>query len=63
MPVGTNSIKIISSTSEWLFTPCISEDSVTSLKEFTGDGVSGIKIVFLQPTFKITGYGYHSDKR
>ncbi|EXY91695.1 hypothetical protein M128_1118 [Bacteroides fragilis str. S6L8] len=25
MPVGTNSIKIISSTSEWLFTPCISE--------------------------------------
>lgn len=52
MPVGTNSIKIISSTSEWLFTPCISEDSVTSLKEFAGDDVrSGIKIVFLQPTF------------
>ena len=46
MPVGTNSIKIISSTSEWLSHLAYRRDSVTSLKEFAGDGVrSGIKIV------------------
>lgn len=34
------------------------------MEEFTKDGVqTGIKIVFLYPTFLIFGYGYHSNKR
>ncbi len=52
MTINTNSIEIISSASGWLFSPRISEGFCASLKEFAGDGVrSGIKIVFLQPTF------------
>ncbi len=52
MQINTNSIEIISSASDGFSHLAYRRVSAASLKEFAGDGVrSGIKIVFLQPTF------------